>query len=99
MVRTAFTVAYAVGDELDALSTDDRLSLLAAWFKPNGEPAAMFFTGSTYRMIFLDKLTHDDVDDELLEQLGFYASGETWEPYLVDDTSRARALVEARLRN
>jgi hypothetical protein len=93
MVRTAFTVAYAVGEELETLSEDDRLSLTTAWFEHGGELAAMFYTGSTYRMTPLDELTAADVDDDLLEALEFYASGETWEPYVVDETLRARALV------
>jgi hypothetical protein len=97
MVQSAITIAYAVGEEVDALSEDDRLSLRAAWFEYDGEPAAMFYTGSTYRMVPLDKLAGDDVDEHLLEALDFYASGDTFEPYVVEDTPRSRALVERRL--
>jgi hypothetical protein len=96
MVQSAFTIAYAVGEEVDALSEDDRLSIRAAWFEYDGGPAAMFYTGSTDRMVPLDELTGDDVDEHLLETLDFYASGDTFEPYVVEDTPRSRALVEWR---
>jgi hypothetical protein len=94
MVQSAITIAYAVGEEVDALSEDDRLSIRAAWFEYDGGPAAMFYTGSTYRMVPLDELTGGDVDEHLLETLDFYASGDTFEPYVVEDTPRSRALVE-----
>ena len=96
MVHSAFTIAYAVGEEVDALSEDDRLSICAAWLDYDGRPAAMFYTGSTYRMVPLDELTGDDVDEHLLETLDFYA-GDTFEPYVVEETPRSRALVELRL--
>jgi hypothetical protein len=97
MVQSAITIAYAVGAEVDALSEDDRLSVVRAWFEYDGQPAAMFYTGSTYRKVPLDELTGDDVDEHLLEDLDFYASGDTFEPYVVEDTPRSRALVERRL--
>jgi hypothetical protein len=96
MVHSAFTIAYAVCKEVDALSEDDRLSICAAWLDYDGRPAAMFYTGSTYRMVPLDELTGDDVDEHLLETLDFYA-GDTFEPYVVEETPRSRALVELRL--
>lgn len=96
MVRTGFTIAYAVGEEVDALSEDDRLSLRSAWVDDDGRPAAMYYTGPTYRMVPLDELTGDDVDEHLLEDLDFYA-GDTFEPYVVEETLRSRALVERRL--
>ncbi len=99
MVRRAYTIGYALGDEVDALSDDDRVSLRAAWFEHDGRPAAMFYAGSTYRMVPLEDLTAADVDEELLEVLAFYSGGETWGPYVVEDTPRSRALVEARQGN
>jgi hypothetical protein len=96
MVQSAFTIAYAVGEEVDALSEDDRLSICAAWIEPDGGPAAMYYTGSTYRMVPLDELTGGDVDEHLLEDLDFYAC-DTFEPYVVEETPRSRALVELRL--
>jgi hypothetical protein len=96
MVHSAFTIAYAVCKEVDALSEDDRLSIRAEWPDYDGRPAAMFYSGSTYRMVPLDELTGDDVDEHLLETLDFYA-GDTFEPYVVEDTPRSRALVELRL--
>jgi hypothetical protein len=99
MVLRAFTISFAVGDEVDELSVDDRISIRTAWFEHDGQPAAMFYTGSTYLMVPLDELTTTDVDDDLLEELELYASGEPWGPYVVEDTLRARALVASRLQD
>jgi hypothetical protein len=96
MVHSAFTIAYAVGEEVDALSEDDRFSIRAEWPEYDGGSALMFYTGSTYRMVPLDELTGDDVDEHLLETLDFYAC-DTFEPYVVEVTPRSRALVERRL--
>ena len=96
MVQTGFTIAYAVGEEVDALSEDDRFSIRAAWPEYDGGPAVMYYTGSTYRMVPLDELTGGDVDEHLLEDLDFHAC-DTFEPYVVEETSRSRALVELRL--
>ena len=96
MVHSACRIAYAVGDEVDALSEDDRLDICAAWIEPDGGPAAMYYTGPTYRMVPLDELTGGDVGEDLLEDLDFYAC-DTFEPYVVEDTPYSRALVELRL--
>jgi hypothetical protein len=97
-VRTASTLGYATGDEVNQLSEDDRLFLCAAWFEYGGRPAAMFCTGFTYRTVPLEELTTAHVNEYLLETLEFYASGETWAPYVVEDTLHARALVEMRFQ-
>jgi hypothetical protein len=97
MVHSASSIAYAVGDERYALSESDLLTTCATWIEPDGRPAVMFWTGSRYRMVPLDELTGGDVDEYLLEDLEFYASGDGFEPYVVEDTPRSRVLVDLSL--
>jgi hypothetical protein len=96
-VDIACRVKFATGGELDRLSEDDRISITGASFGEVGT-AATIFDGHTVRTIPLDELRGVDVDEGLLEKLEFYASGETWGPYVVEDTPQARVLVEMRLQ-
>jgi len=53
-----------------------------------------------YAYVPIEDLVPEDVDEELLEDLGFWASGEqvVAPGYVIEDTPWARAAVEARLR-
>jgi hypothetical protein len=96
-VRTACNVAYAVGEELEALSETDRVFVVATSLEPDAPPAAMYVTGFAYRVIPLEELTNADVDDDLLENLAFHAT-DSMGPYVIEESARARAAVEERLR-
>ena len=53
-----------------------------------------------YDLVPIESLAPEDVDDDLLERLEFWASGEqvVFPGYVVGDTPRARAAIEARLK-
>jgi hypothetical protein len=97
MVDIACRVNFATGGELDRLSEDDRISISGASFGEGKTPATIF-DGHTVRTVPRDELTVVDVDEGLLEKLEFYASGESWAPFVVEDTPQARILVEMRLQ-
>ena len=55
------------------------------------------FEGDMRRRVPLGELTPEDVDDDLLEELEFYAA-DTMGPYVVRDSEAAREAVDRGLR-
>jgi len=51
------------------------------------------------RLVPLDGLTPDDVNEELIDALEFYSDGASGIPYVIEDTDQARRALEERLNS
>jgi hypothetical protein len=93
VVKTACVVKFT---SEDALTESDGAFIASAPFAPGGEALVVVFEGYERRFVPLDDLAPEDVDEDLLETLEFHVS-DSIDPYVIEDSERARRALRERL--